>query len=93
MGCCGKAIQTAKGIVVGHTNLARGKKYEFTDRRIRICQKCPDNYWIGRRLFCQVRLRRFGSNVWPDPWAYVPGFARKEAEKCPLGRWGIEGNG
>ena len=87
MTCCGKTIRKAKSISAGYANLARGRKYEFTDDRIRACQKCNRNYWIGRRLFCGIRQHRFGNAFWPDPFAFVPGFARIEAEKCPLGKW------
>ncbi len=49
MGCCGKAGQ----IVEGYTRLATDTvgltdKYEFTDSRVRACQKCPKRYWITR---------------------------------------------
>lgn len=87
MACCGKTIRKVKQIATGYGNLVRGKKYEFTDDRIRACQKCNKNYWISRRLFCAIRLRRFGSTFWPDPFAFVPGFARIENEECFLGKW------
>jgi len=81
------SILKGKNIATDYINLARGKKYEFTDGRVRICQTCDKNYWIGRALFCLFRLRRFGKTLWADPQAYVPGFARKEEEECYLGRW------
>jgi len=90
MACCGKAkkvLQKGKNIAVGYVNLARGKKYEFTDSRIRACHKCNWSYWIGRQVFCRFRLRRFGATLWADPFAYIPGFARIETEKCFLGNW------
>lgn len=70
-----------------YRNLLKVKKYEFTDDRIRACQKCEWNFWIRRSLFCKLRLRRFGRTLWPDISAYVPGFARDENEKCPIGKW------
>ena len=91
MGCCGKTTTKvnakAKHIAVGHINLAGGKKYEFTDDRIRACQECNDNYWIGRRLFCLFRLHRFGRALWPDPDAFVPTLAAVEKNECFLGNW------
>jgi len=87
MACCGETIRKAKNIAIGYAKLPTGRKYEFTDDRIRVCQKCEKNYWIGRRLFCAIRQRRFGAVSWPDPYAFVPGFARVEAEKCPLEKW------
>ena len=83
MGCCGKAekiLKVGTSIVIGYTNLARGKKYEFTDSRIRICQQCKPpkghNYWIGRTLWCSICK------------CYIPAKARVKDEKCPLGKWG-----
>lgn len=79
MGCCGKAIRKARNITVGYTNLARGKKYEFTDSRIRTCQQCEPpaghNYWIGRTLWCSLCK------------CFIPAKARVEDETCPLGKW------
>ena len=59
-------------------------KYEFTDNRVQICQKCSDNIWFGRNLFCKLFMRRAGSTLWPDPIAFVPIRARVEEEMCPL---------
>ena len=78
MGCCGKAkyvLDKGKNIAVGYANLARGKKYEFTDSRIRKCQKCEYNYWIKRTLWCSVCK------------CYIPAKARVEEEICPKGLW------
>ena len=47
MGCCGKAIRKVKNIVKGNVALALGIKYEFTDGRVRICQKCEWNTWMS----------------------------------------------
>ena len=47
MGCCGKAktvVRKAKNIAIGYANLAMGKKYEFNDRRVWVCQQCEKNY-------------------------------------------------
>ena len=79
MGCCGKKVKDlagkAKSIAVGYTNLARGVKYEFTDDRIRACQRCSRNKWRGKTLWCQ------------ECGCYVPAKARVKEEKCPLGLW------
>jgi len=85
MGCCGKAV--VKHNTIGYTNLVRGKKYEFTDDRVRACQKCSDSFWIGRRLFCLLRLRRFGRTLWPDPNAYVPALAADKKNECLKDEW------
>ena len=51
MSCCGKTKQVlaqGKAIVAGYANVVRGKKYAGTDRRIRTCQKCDENTWMGK---------------------------------------------
>jgi hypothetical protein len=79
MGCCGKKakqiLSKGKAIAVGYANLARGKKYEFTDDRVRTCQKCDKNYWIKRTLWCSICK------------CFIPAKARVESEKCPEGKW------
>lgn len=78
MSCCDKkttVARTAKHIVQGYAALLWGKKYEFTDGRIRICQRCTDNYWIGRSLWCSICK------------CFIPAKARVEAEECPKGLW------
>ena len=75
MGCCGKAIRTGKQIIKGYTALVTGKKYEFTDGRVRICQKCEYNYWIARTLWCKICK------------CLVVAAARVEDKKCPKGKW------
>ena len=76
MSCCGKnKIQKAVNIAKGFTALATGKKYEFTDSRIRVCQQCEDNYWLGKRLFCSKCK------------CYIPAKARVKDELCPLDKW------
>lgn len=82
MGCCGKAKSVVKkigkkaqNIAVGYTNLARGRKYEFTDDRIRTCQKCEKNSWIGKSLWCSICK------------CFIPAKARVKNEKCPMGFW------
>ena len=72
MACCGKA----KNIVHGFAVLAGDKitgvnKYEWTDSRVRVCQKCEDNNWIGRRLICKFC------------GCFIPAKARVPDEKCP----------
>ena len=71
MSCCGKV----KAIAKGYTALAIGKKYEFTDSRVRTCQRCEENYWIGRTLWCSVCK------------CLIPAKARVEEEDCPKGYW------
>ena len=78
MSCCGKAkkiLKKGKNIVKGNVALARGIKYEFTDGRVRICQKCDYNYWIGKTLWCSICK------------CLVPAKARVEDEKCPKDKW------
>lgn len=51
MGCCGKAksvLVKGKRIAVGFTNYTRGKKFEFTDGRIRKCKKCDESTWMSK---------------------------------------------
>ncbi len=82
MSCCGGAkrnvknvIRTGKNIVVGYTNYIRKKKYEFTDGRIRVCQKCEKNYWIGKSLWCSMCK------------CFIPAKARVKENTCPLEKW------
>ncbi len=76
MTCCGKNIvQTGINIVKGFTALAVGKKYEFTDGRVRVCQKCERNKWIGTKLWCR------------ECGCFVPAAARVKEKTCPLDRW------
>lgn len=83
-------LRKGKNIVKGYTALAIGKKYEFADGRVRKCQKCIWNYWIHRRLFCSLWLRRFAATLWPDPIAFVPNRAREKDEDCPKGYWKLK---
>jgi hypothetical protein len=78
MSCCGntkKIASKARNIAKGWTALATGKKYEFTDGRIRVCRKCEDNYWMGRLLFCSICK------------CPIPAKARVKDEKCPKDKW------
>ena len=78
MRCCDKTRKVAtkvSHIVQGLTALATGKKYEFADDRVRVCQQCEYNYWLGRGLFCSICK------------CFVPMKARVEDEECPRGRW------
>jgi len=75
MTCCGKTIQKGKNIAKGWTNVILGKKYEWTDGRIRICRKCEYNYWIGRAIFCRICK------------CPIPQKASVENEKCPKDKW------
>ena len=75
MGCCGKAKNIAKGYIGHAVEKLIGIKYQFTDDRVRVCQTCDKNYWIGRSLWCSLCK------------CFVPGKARIEDEKCPLDKW------
>ena len=83
MTCCEKAkhvVKKAGHIAEGFSRLATDtigitEKYEFTDDRVRICQKCDRNQWRGRTLWCQ------------ECGCFVPAKARVTAETCPLGLW------
>lgn len=89
MGCCSgtkNILRVAGEVVTGYTNLAIGKKYKFTDRRIRICQQCepPEgyHYWVGRTLWCSICK------------CLVVAAARVKRKKCPKGKWPeVNGNG
>lgn len=70
--CCRKKT---KNIIKGYYRYVLGKKYKFADDRIRICQKCDKNYWIGRTLWCSMCK------------CFVPAKARVENETCPLTKW------
>ncbi len=78
MACCGKTkavLKKGKHIAIGYMNLARGAKYEFTDDRIRACQKCDFNYWIKKTLWCSICK------------CFIPAKARVKKEDCPKGKW------
>ena len=62
MGCCGKAIRKGKNIVKGYTALAVGKKYEFTDGRVRECQQCDWSTWMSGLEYA-VWLAKHGIEV------------------------------
>jgi len=75
MGCCGGTAKKIGQIATGYINLARGKKYEFTDDRVRACQKCEFNYWIGRTLWCSICK------------CFIPAKARVKENTCPKNFW------
>lgn len=75
MSCCGGIAKKVRQIATGYTNLIRGKKYEFTDDRVRVCQKCEFNYWLGRKLFCSICK------------CLIPAKARVEENTCPKKLW------
>jgi len=80
MTCCPKIknlMGKAQNIAQGYTRLLRGQKCACTDDRIRVCQKCADNYWIGRSLWCSICK------------CFIPAKARVDAEQCPLGQWKV----
>jgi len=79
MPCCGKNIvQTGINIVKGFSALAVGKKYEFTDARLRLCRNCEkgslkkSRIW---RLFCS------------ECKCFIAAAARAKDKQCPLGKW------
>jgi len=60
MPCCGKKIQKLKNIAIGFANLAAGKKYEFTDARIRTCRACDESTWLtAAEYYAWLKTRRF----------------------------------
>jgi len=71
MSCCGKITQ----IVQGYAAVVTGKEYEFSAGRIRCCQTCDKNYWIGKQLWCSI------CKCW------IPAAARATDKECPLDRW------
>jgi hypothetical protein len=71
MTCCGKIKQIAEG----YSNLVMGVKYQFTDERVRICQGCEVNYWIGQSLWCS------------ECKCFIPAKARVKENTCPKGKW------
>ena len=79
MGCCGKKIkhiaQAYTGIIIKKMTGKEVMKYEFTDNRVRICQKCEFNYWMGRTLWCSICK------------CFIPAKTRIENENCPKGKW------
>ena len=75
MGCCGGAKKKAVNIAKGYVALARKKKFEFTDDRVRTCQDCDYRKWLGKTLWCKICK------------CYVPAKARVEDEKCPKDFW------
>ncbi len=75
MGCCGGTTKKVRQIATGYANLAMGVKYEFTDDRVRACQKCEFNYWLGRKLFCSICK------------CFIPAKARVKENTCPRGKW------
>ena len=80
MGCCGgktikSGVKRVRQIATGYSALIRGKKYEFTDDRVRVCQKCDYRYWIGRTLWCSICK------------CFVPGAARVKDKTCPKNKW------
>ena len=63
MSCCGKTkLNKAKNITKGFTALVVGKKYEFTDGRIRICRSCHYNTWLTK-LEYSTWLAKHGIDV------------------------------
>ncbi len=82
MGCCGKTkrrirsgVKKTKQIAEGFANLARGKRFEFTNERISTCRKCEFNYWIKQSLWCSICK------------CFIPAKARVEENTCPKNYW------
>ena len=82
MDCCEKIVEQVKKvtkqagqIVEGYSNLVKGKRFEFTNERIIICQKCKKNYWVGKKLFCSICK------------CLIPAKARVEENTCPEKKW------
>ncbi len=51
MGCCGGTARKVRQVATGFVNLAMGVKYEFTDDRVRTCQRCEDNTWLTKAQY------------------------------------------
>ncbi len=75
MGCCGKTIKKGKQIATGYINLARGKRFEFTNERTKTCRECEFNYWIKRSLWCSICK------------CFIPAKARVKENTCPKNYW------
>ena len=82
MGCCGKgkhvvrsAAKTARQVATGYANLVRGKEYDSTKERVRMCRRCDDHYWIKHALFCSICK------------CYIPAKARVKESTCPNNLW------
>lgn len=82
MTCCGNTKRLIKSgvkktsqIAIGYTNLVRGKRFEFTNERIRTCQECEFNYWIRQTLWCSICK------------CYIPAKARVKENTCPKKKW------
>ena len=75
MSCCEEIIKQAKQITEGYTNLARGKRFEFTNERKRTCRECEFKYWIKRTLWCSICK------------CYIPAKARVKENTCPKKKW------
>ncbi len=56
MGCCGKTIEKVKNIAIGYSNLVADIKFEFTDDRVRTCQKCDENTWLSGKEYTKWLL-------------------------------------
>ncbi|MCK4959193.1 MAG: hypothetical protein KAT00_07325 [Planctomycetes bacterium] len=82
MGCCGGKVKTAKNIATGFVNLSRGKKYEFTDDRIRECHKCDDCTWLTKLEYAEW-LAKHGIDVLKnfDDLTALPPLPKKEYRK------------
>ena len=50
MRCCGEGIKNivskSANIAIGYVKLAAHEKYEYPDKRVRICQQCEWNTWM-----------------------------------------------
>jgi len=75
MGCCGKIVKITGHVIEGYGNFVRGKRFEFTNERIKTCQKCEFNYWVKRTLWCSICK------------CYIPAKARVEENTCPKKKW------
>lgn len=78
MACCGKSKQVigrVRQIAQGYSRYVSKKKCPYTDDRIRVCQTCAENYWIGKSLWCRMCK------------CFVPAAARSDDKDCPLGKW------
>lgn len=68
MGCCGGTARQARRIVTGVINYVIGVKYEYTNDRVRTCQKCDESTWLTISQFGKWLVKN-GVNIvrsWKD---------------------------
>ena len=64
MGCCGNTIKKGKQIIEGYTNLAIRKRFEFTNERIKTCQRCEKNTWLTKKQYALWLIKVGIKSLW-----------------------------